>query len=168
MAEITNSHLIIKVIMSHLFQAEHRRLQKWTDIICNKQMLARGDNQSLGFLYAGEYHRPEWLPIGKFPKMGLHHSLWPEMDKFLADRKIIRDDEQLISQTLFAMVRGCSDQQELRDALPECLVSIIPEFTNMKRYCDAKVRIMSNERAHRQYLKVLPLIEAYAVARLIY
>ena len=131
-------------------------------------MLARGDTLSLCFLYAGEYHRPEWLPAGKFPKTGLHMTLWPEIDKFLADRKIIRDDEQLISQTLFALVRDCTDQQELRDALPECLVNIIPEFTSMKRYCDAEVKIMHNERAHRQYLKVLPLIEAYAVARLIY
>lgn len=166
--DITNSHQIIKAVVSYLFEAEFRRLQKWTEKLCEKQTLARGDPMSLGFLYGGEFHRPEWLPGGRWPRQALHETLRSEMEAFLRDRAIIRDHQQLISQTLFAMVRNCGTQQELRDALPDCLISIIPELSRIERVETVEFKISGNDRAYRQYLKALPLMENYSATRLIF
>lgn len=160
---------VIDKIINTLFAADNRRLQKWIDRLDSQNREARNDNMLLGFLYLGRYYRPSHVegpdPTGVKP---LDPTLYATVDAFLADEKLVDTDKAFIRQGLFTILDPCKDMQEVRDALPECLVDFLPELKELERNADECWTIASNPRAIRQFEKVRPKLEAYAVARMIY
>jgi hypothetical protein len=90
------------------------------------------------------------------------------MDLLVADQAIVDDNRAYVQQSLVNLFDPCESLQDMRDTLPECLVGCVPRLQQISREKEPAFTIKDNPRAMRQYLKVLPLMESYAAARLIF
>lgn len=157
---------MLQSILQKLFKAEYRRLaQVIIDLIKkNEEITGPAD----GFTYAGNYYAKQGLPRGKRNYKFLDYSLHSEMDRYLKASKDIVEDQRQISQILMRILAHVFSEQEVRDALPECIIDTVPEVTHLKRTMTEAYTIKNDERAWRQYQKILPRIQFYSVTRLMY
>lgn len=163
----------IETLKGRLFMPETRRLAIAIDRLIEQNEEILRDNMTRGFMFAGEVYRHSHSnTIYKSYPM-LAWDLNPEMERWLKDRKAVDLDRDQIGQMLFrlqsnVMQSGTEYQrQEQRDALPECLIPLVPEFRGIPRRMNVQFFLRS-ERDIRQYTKILPKIELYAMASLIY
>lgn len=160
----------ITLLMEQLFAPETRRLA----IVINK---LSGHNKILkraaadGFLYGGILYMPTGSVVTAGPnqaKTSLDLSLNSEMDTWIQDQKAIRCDQDLVKQMLFRLLKPCKSVREIRNTLPECLISLVPELNAEPRTDPAGYTLEGDERAKRQFDKLLPKIEMYSVTRFLY
>lgn len=165
---LTNSHKIISAIVSSLFTAEERRLGgvKEQLISFNKECFPNKPHD--GFSYEGSVYVPHNLVRGKPIIVSLHLSLTDAMDEYLSDIQRVWTDRHSISQMLFTLLSQCDSAQDIRDALPDCVVDTLPDLKRLARDKEEAYTLATNARNYRQYLKVLPRIEFYAMTRLLY
>lgn len=163
-------NVIIDAICRSLFEAENRRIQNWIDKLTRANQTIRNNRTLEGFLHEGVYYRPSWLGRGIWPHGPLHDDLVEEARIFVADRENVLRDQQFIRQILFTLLYPCNTDQDARDTLPECLMPIIGPmgFNIYSRTREPAWSIQGNARAIRQYEKILPKIEEYAAARMIF
>lgn len=166
MSTYRSAHKIIDHIVDVLFTAEHRRLTAFIDDLCRENQEAHGESLD-GFHYLGRFYRRQGLN-GQLKRKVLHFSLFPKMDAHLEDEAAIKSDELLIRQTLFQLLDPCRSEQEIRDALPNCLTDTLGESARLPRMSEAAFTIRDNPRAVKQYERVLPKLELYSAARLLY
>lgn len=161
-------HKIIDHIVKRLFEPDTRRLKQWADLLCNRNQEVKGGTCN-GFLYGGVFYRRSTIE-GHIPdKRAIDPSLFPEMDAYLKDESIMRNDLGYIRQALFMLLEPCMCNQDFRDALPDCLLPDMPEpLPSLNRQREMGFTISDNPRAVRQVEKVLPMIQIYATARLIF
>jgi len=162
---------LINELATKLFEPEVRRLLAMITTL-------NADNKKLkdlkvdGFLYGGQFYMPSGvstvvLAAGQ-AKATLHFSLNSAMERWLKDRKTIQDDRDLIKQMLFLILKPCESEQDIRDALPECLVSLDPTLSQYERSNDHAYTISHDVRAMRQFEKFLPKMMLYSATRLLY
>ena len=167
-SQIANSSEIVK----HLFLAELVRLDGVLNGIIDKNDRIHGIDVSAGFMHQGElYQRSN---ASRQPTAGerlmLNPDLWPAMDKYLKVSSRLIMEVHLVNQTVYRLVRGCMTYQDVRDALPECLVvqDQTGKYKELPRTRDAAWTLKGDAMALNQYEKVLPSIEYYAAAHLIF
>lgn len=159
---------LLDFILEQLFVAEFRRLRT------NVSKLNRQNNevrraQADGFMLNGLFYRDMESPPSADCAPALDLSLMADGLSFIADRDKVHHERQLIKQTLNHLVTGCSSSQDLRDALPDCLRdTLTQEINRLSRTREEAYTIRDNPRALRQYQKILPRIEFYSAARLLY
>jgi hypothetical protein len=160
---------LIEGIKAKLFEPETRRLAKAIDHLVEQHDEINRDH-TMGFMFGGEVYRHS--------RSNTIYKSWPmlawalneEMEKWLKDRKAVELDRDQIGQMLFRLqsaVLTSDTVQEKRDALPECLVCLVPQFRGLERRFNTRF-FLRTERDIRQYSKILPKIEMYAMASLIY
>lgn len=159
---------LIKYLLSELFVAEKRRLDKTVaDLIRENNELS--GVQAAGFLYYGEYYTAQGFQTTiAGGKITLHDNLTDKIKWHLKDAKIVADDERLIGQIIFKLIDPCETLQDMRDSLPDCLASMIPALANLPRHNEQGWSLRQDVRASRQFEKLLPKIEMYSAARLLY
>jgi hypothetical protein len=119
-------------------------------------------------MHEGVVYRTKDADKGPIPMKPLHASLFGEMDTLLAGQATIQMDQSFISQTLFKLLYPCESNQDMRDALPECLVSLIDELHPLPRQREPAYTIAGDQRALRQYEKMLPQIELYVAMKMLF
>lgn len=157
----------IEAIKKALFVPEERRLTAALDRLVDSHDEINKDH-TMGFSFNGEIYRHS--------RSSTIYRSWPvlvwalngEMETWLKDRKAIALDRDQIGQMLFKLLYQANDLQEMRDTLPECLVPIVPDFQGMPRKFNQEFLIRHNERDLKQFRKILPKIELYAISKLIY
>jgi hypothetical protein len=160
---------VIDEITTNLFEPEKRRIQGWVDKLIRANQEAYDVKEMPGFLYGGVFYRASWLGPGDWPgKKALHHSLYTEMDALLKDREGVYRDRDFIRQTLVKLLQNCDNSEQIRNTLPEGLVAMMPSLSCIRRTDEPACTIRGDARAMRQYEKMLPKIEVYSAARLIY
>lgn len=166
-----NSHQLIQAILAALFTAEHRRLEGELQRLhqANKNAWAKLAD---GFVFQGQFFIPKDVPNGPRTNLPLHERLWGEAKEFLADRKLIEDDGQNISQLMFKLLEPCGLtghlDQDIRDAVPECIQDLLSEeIRALSRIRPAK-EMLHHPRDWKLYDQVHPRIEFYSAARLLY
>lgn len=156
-----------------LFMAEERRLKATIDILVVANNEVQGQ-ALMGFFYNGDYyiHSKATFHVtpGTYgtPKTGLHYSLNDQMVAHLKDRVTVKLDRDQIKQILYKLTYQCPSDQEIRDALPECLVSLVPDLARIPRREPQVAFLMGDIRLKRQFLMLLPKMEMYAVSRFLY
>lgn len=169
-----STHLfqLISNILDLLFLPEVRRLNAIKLQITEKNSKLIG-RTFYGFRYEGDTYVPEELfylarmSRQTFPPVS--PELLNETDSFVTDLKIINKEKAQISQLLVLLLEPCRTRQEIRDALPDCLSSLVPDLESLSRTMDDPTwSIAHNPRAMRLYNKLLPKIQTYAAARLLY
>lgn len=162
---------ILATIDKTLFVAEERRLKAAIDALvmanneAHKQILS-------GFFYNGDYYlHSKMLPSlqsVRVPKPTLHISLNDQMQTHIRDKVTVKLDRDQIKQILYKLTYPCLSIQEVRDALPECLVSLVPELNKLRREKRQGMFFFGDQRTERQFLILLPKMEMYAVSRFLY
>ena len=164
---LDNCHHVIKRIMAEVFSAEERRLSRIRDQLlqANKELHPKPHD---GFRYRGETFLPEFLVKGTRTWAPLHSSLIDDADDYLRDKEQVWSDRQMISQILYTLLINCNNLQDIRDALPEPLVSTLPELSHFKRTREPGFTILNSVRTKRQLDKMIGRIEFYTTARFLY
>lgn len=162
---------IIQVIREDLVKAETRRLNRIL-VEVNREHRAITMAKHDGFVYNGTFYLPNQPSITHAGPKGradqVHPTLEKRMQDFEADKKIVVSEAGLISQILFVILDPCTSQQDMRDALPECLVECVEGLSALPRTNQEVWTILSNPRAMRQYEKLHPRMIFYTMARLLY
>lgn len=162
-----NSHKYITYILSELFKAETRRLEKSTDRILESHQEITHQRLD-GFMYQGKFYRHSNAAVGGGKRVSLHLDLWSKMEQHLADEKQVSLDHASIHQILFKLIEPCFCLQDIRDAIPDCIIDILPqEIRSLERRRNPEF-FLNHERDFKHYAKVLPRIEFYSAARLLY
>ena len=159
-------HIVIDHIIETLFAAERRRLTGAVNDLCTANREAYGEPLE-GFHYQGQWYRYDGV-TGKLRRKVLHFTLFDRMDAFLKDKAAIDLDEQMIRQTLFQLLDPCQSEQDMRDALPNCLTDTLGDAARLPRQSAEAFTILDNPRAMKQYKRILPKLEIYSAARLLY
>jgi hypothetical protein len=159
---------VVERVKKLLFEAEDRRLQAWIDKLAKQNQEAQGNPRLEGFIYNGTYYRTSTTGLGNWPHGALHHSLSDQMEVLEKDKAIIDQDRAFIGQMLGKLLRPCDSYQDMRDALPDCLVNIIPELSPLPRSLSVAYTIDGDARALRQFNEILPKIELYVAARMMF
>lgn len=166
--QVANSSEIVK----HLFLAELARLDGLINGLIDKNDRIHGIDVSAGFMHQGEYYQrtnaTRQPTAGE--KLMLNPDLWPAMDKYLKACSRLIMEVHLINQAVYRLVRGCMTTQDVRDALPECLVAQdqTGNYKKLPRTRDAAWTLAGDAMALNQYGKILPSIEYYAASHLIF
>lgn len=90
------------------------------------------------------------------------------MQTHLKDRVAVKLDRDQIRQILHKLLDVCLHMEHVRDALPECLVSLVPDLAKMPRKLPQERFLQVDARLKRQFLMLLPKMEMYAVSRFLY
>lgn len=168
-----NIYPFIHTILQSLFSAEERRLKNFIFKMNERNSEALGENFD-AFAYQGKVYRCTTL-LGRIRSPTLHESLQSDMDKYLVDAETIGNDKDAIKQLLFRLLEpsgftGHFDQ-DVRDAIPECIIDTInshfPEIASLPRMRPPAFNL-KHPRDFHLYEKVLPKLEFYSAARLLY
>lgn len=166
----SHSHwTLINWIVRHLFQKDEGHLTK-------REMALITDNVELGgspdgFRYMGEIHTQltgAAKTIGNYGR--IHPSLVPVLDDLKADREAMQNESDRIRQALALVLKDCKTNQDIRDALPNCITDLVPECQGLERTRPEAFTLANadNPRAYNQYMKLREKIEFYAASQLIY
>lgn len=122
---------------------------------------------SVGFLYMGDFYIVKNASMA--PTYGnrkvLDPSLYPKMQRYLNKTVTLIRDAEMVNQMVFRLLRGCITKQECRDAMPDCLANFMA--VQLPRTQEAAFTLQGDERAMRQYEKVLAIIEFYVGSQLL-
>lgn len=160
---------LVERLIDKLFGPEQRRLDGMLKTL-NQENKEASDSFIDGFLYKGEFFLPKSGSLtvagrGR-AKSVLHLSLHGRMQDWLVDRQGIEDDMAFVKQGLMQLLRPCKTTKEIRNTLPEALIPLAPELAPIPREDEPGCSIRDDERAMRQFQKILPKLEAYSVSRL--
>lgn len=159
-------HDAISGIIEKLFQAEKRRLQNGIDRLVEQHQEITNDART-GFMYNGVYFRhSNTKTIERLPMLAW--SLNDAMSAHLKDESAVMLDCQQIRQTLFKLMSVAKTDQQLRDVLPDCIVSLVPELDKIPRQDPVELLIAHDSRLMRQYSKMLPKMQIYTVGNILY
>lgn len=157
-----------------LFEAEDRRLKKIKDKLVEDNNKLN-DTDHICFVFNGDYYvhsgmlfHPAYAPSVSSPTVCLHLSLTDRMQDYLTDKKTVTADRHQIAQILYRILRTLDSLQQYRNAMPECIVSLVPALSSLQRTVPQLEYFNGDERLIRQYNNLLPKIEMYSVTRFIY
>lgn len=168
-----NAHQCVDAIMTRLFAPEDRRIAKLVTNL-NQQNSELKGKPLHGFMHMGKrYIAPEYMnmqrALARQPLPTLAFALLNVANDFDHEVKKLALDKDQIKQVLFQLIHQVMDLQELRDALPECLVPLVPEVKDLKRKINDPTWLIRNNRfAMKAYEKTLPKIEMYSVMGMMY
>lgn len=125
-----------------------------------------------GFIYMGEGYVPKGTPNGKRTLLPLHLDLWDEASSHIQDRKVIENDGAQIQMLLFKLLEPCGYTghlaQDVRDAIPECIIDVMHPDIRALRRTREPVSLLNHPRDWEFFNEVHPRIEFYSAARLLY
>ena len=158
---------ITQQIIHDLYAPELRRLQQKLKDVLSK-IDAPSDEvvyhyKGERFLVTGEEVKtPRGYPVVEMP---LH--IIPHLEEYLADEAQVCRDELIIKQLIAALLSECESEQDIRDALPECLVPAT-YLSQYERTRPPGYPFQNNPRLHKQFVKYEDVIYQYAAAKLFY
>jgi len=160
---------LIKKFLEDLFVGERRRLNKSITDLINQNNEIKSE-QAAGFIFMGEFYTaPGFVVLGKgIKRPTLDDSLTTKMEWHIKSSQRVADEERMIGQMIFKLLMPCETLQQMRDTLPDFLAEMIPALKQLDRHDEIGCSLKDDVRASRQLEKLLPRMEFYAAARLIY
>lgn len=159
-------HKLVDGLIDKLFSSDNARLAGWIDNLVKKNQQAKSIPGNT-FLYDGKQYRLSTLVGLVKENPTLHPSVLPAMSEYVTDEKIVDDEKSFVRQAIVRVLEPCETLQDIRDALPDCLVACIDGLMQLPRTRPEAFTIANDARATRQFMKMLPDIQSYAATRLI-
>lgn len=157
---------LVNNLTNKLINADFRRIKNDIDRLIEQHQEVTNDAR-MGFMYNGDYYRhSQSRTIERLPMLAF--TLSDAMAVIVKDKKQVELDKQQIGQILGKLLKDCKNSQQVRDALPDCLVSLVPDLAKLSRSVPVETMIGNDERLLRQYHKILPVIEVYSVGHMMY
>ena len=152
-------------IISGLFQPDSDRLQRRLSRTLTE---VSGTVPNTAFHYKGKtYFVDGNTAIRGAQVVDVPPTLVPQLEAYLQDRAQVEKDRDIIRQLVAALLQECENSQDIRDALPDCIVpaNIMQE---RERSRPVGYPFDSNPRLKRQLDKYHDTIFQYAAAKLLY
>jgi hypothetical protein len=159
-------------IVQELFIPELRRLDEMLNTVITRNGETHAVYDSSGFMYQGEFYlstKSSKLPMAGNRLMLADHLL-PDMQEYLYQVSKLMLEVNMVNQMVFRLVQGCKCYQDVRDALPDCLITLdkTGNLIPLTRTRKAAFTLVDDAMCRRQYEKVLPIIEYYSGTHLIF
>lgn len=148
-------------IIEKLFQPEKRRHKQICEDFLKRNNEIIGESRD-GFRYMGKAF------LAAYNAAPLATELVPDFSKHLSQWNQVQKDQQYIKQVLMNLLKPCVRKSEVRDALPECLVSFFPGLQGIVRTREHGWTLKDKPILYQQYKSILPKIEMYYATSLIY
>ncbi|MEQ1950903.1 hypothetical protein [Mesorhizobium sp. CN2-181] len=157
---------VVKLI-DGLFEVEERQLSKRRTKLIDKNTAAGGN--PAGFYFNGEIFAESPISPGLRRSLKpLDPSLLMEAGSIVADRKVINFDKGRVNQLLTMLLKDCHSTQDVRDALPNCMVEFLPGGSNLPRTRPEAFTLADNPLSYKQYMQSREKMDYYVAARLLY
>lgn len=160
-----------QAMLTELFSAETRRLETQLVELCRKNSHILGEAFT-GFRYEGKlYMIAGSTRLARYPL--LHYDLLDEMETYAKDSKTITSDRTMIGQLFPKLLDVFMDAQEMRNAIPDCMVRFAPDFIRRLSRTKDHEAVMREDlglssTTLKQFQQWLPTIEMYAATHLLY
>ena len=164
---VTETMRCYQDMLARMMEPEDRRLIRARDILVNEHM-TRSQSPLMGFMYRGRPYRHSQCPNIKLHFLAVHPELYEAVEAFLSDHESIQKDIQDIHQAMMPIVWKATSMQDLRDALPEGLVSLVPELSHLPRTREEAWCLEPGSRALNQFDRVRSKMDVFTMSRLIY
>lgn len=167
-----NSYQWIDAIIPKLFEAEDRYQDRLISDLNKANSEIKG-KRFLGFMHMGTAFVPKdlrnQLRMNRQPLPTLDFTLINRTEELVKHFTRTQLDKSQIRQLLFKLLCQCNNLQEIRDVLPDCLLPLVPEVAGLSReHQDPLYMVRSDKYFMREYERILPKIEFYAMSRMIY
>lgn len=168
---IPNTTTLIDQLTTTLFKHESEHADKLLNELIDANNRLKGI-VSVGILLQGkkfvptQYGKLTALQAVKIPS--LHFTLMECGNDFLREVNQSEIDKAQIKQILFKILQPCSNIQDVRDALPECIVNNHAPLLAMQRTREEVYTIKDDVRAMKQWKDLLPKISLFAMSKFIY
>lgn len=167
MSRDTRLFTTVTFLLNTLFEREEAFLTKRYNALIVQNVALGGSTD--GFRHMGVIYSQLTGPGRQRGSYGtLHRSLIPEVGTFLDDRKAIDNDKDRVKMALSLVLRDCQTFQDIRDALPNGVVDLIPECRGLVRTREQAFTLADNPRSYTQYMAIREKIEFYVASRLLY
>jgi hypothetical protein len=156
---------LCEMLIKQLFAPEYRQFHAQVDRLIDENDVLIG-RVTEGFNYLGTNYGRNGR-FGFMDSVTLNSKLAPRMGQLIHFMKQMELEKQLITQIVYKLIGPCKTSQDIRDALPECLVGMFDnDLKERSRTRDPAWTL--TERDMRQYRKILPKIETYATMKFLY
>lgn len=167
----SSMYTLITAIIAQLFVAEERRIKADIhDIIVenNKHQQCMSNR----IMYEGNSYVSEKLsPANVNTKGGTpptHDAMMDKMSAYVADVEKLALDKRQIAMVVYKLTDSCETLQELRNALPECMVPMIRALNGLPRTAETGDNLKDDPRIYEQVMEIIPSIKFYSAARMMY
>jgi hypothetical protein len=122
-----------------------------------------------GFLFEGQF----WTNLPKnqrklAEKRLLHASLHDSAQRYFTELHQVEAEKERLTQGLHLLLRDCHTMQDVRDALPDLALMIVPEFARFKRQRE-EAWPLQNKPLHFQTSKMISdIFGFYATNQILY
>lgn len=116
---------LIAVIIEKLTASEAKHLNGLESELLKEQQ--EYYPKDLGFLVNGTYCSGSNPYVNTAPRHALHKNIAEKGYKLLNSYEILADDKKYFTQAFSVLFRDCKTVQDMRDAIPESLLSICPQ-----------------------------------------
>lgn len=151
---------LVKALLDHIFIAPEEDIQKRLSDLVERNANAGGSGP--GFLHDGELvspHKP--ASLRGLTILPIHESLEDAAEVFVKDREKLKQDRQRIELGFSVVSSKCRTSQDIRDALPDTLVALVPELNQIPRTRPEGFLFQNNTTLKAQFQTVLDLLFDY-------
>lgn len=163
---------VVWSLVKALISADSKLVHGEIDELINQNNLIL-NAQHRGFCYNGLYYKSSIgdSPVAILQDMGydpvLSKQLVSRVDK-LADRwRQIETDRELLTRLFRDLTAPCRSIQDLRDALPECVIQFDPALQGMPRTREEAYTVRCDAALRLRYGMALERIHTYAAMHLL-
>lgn len=160
-------HAFLDGVIDKLFEPEMRRLD---GIIADLDAANREIRKLrvMGFMHNGQAYLPKAAKVRPKQFPALAFTLTNRAAAWITDQNAVFEDKQFIKQVLWLATKDCETLEDVRDALPESIVELVPELANKPRTKEDGYTLKDDDRLYGQYLKIRDKIDVYWACRMVY
>lgn len=164
---LANLYQFIDGVLDILFEPEVRRLEGIVTDLDAANREIRGLTIP-GFIHNGQTYVPKTAKVrpSRFPSLAFQ--LTNRAAEWVLDQKAVEEDRQMIRQVLWLATKDCKTMGEVRDAIPESIVELVPSMRNMQRNREDGYTLQHDDRLYGQYLRIRDKIDVYWACRMVY
>jgi hypothetical protein len=162
-----NIYPIIQEVNKILFEHEIKRLRNHELELVRENANLGGSSD--GFRYNGKVFTQQETKLisrGKFTVPNVE--MLPAVKLYLEDSNLIDYDKLRVNQAMTLVLKDTKSTQDVRDALPECLVQLLPSYRQYQRTRPEAFTLSENPRSYNQYMNLREKIEFYVASKMLY
>lgn len=154
-------------IMDGIGQIDKDRNQQLIDDLIEDNAIETGNPH--GFLYGGNFFSHlEPKSYRLVTQEPLHASLRERGDQLVAALRQFKNDSQMLRQGLTVLLRDCETDQDFKDALPNAIAMVLPEFSQLKRTREVAWTLKEKPLLFDQYRHTEELLTYYLSSRILF
>ncbi len=122
-----------------------------------------------GFIYGGDFYYDQDSTILERSEMkSLKLALKTEFVQFLQDRRAFYKEKQKLTQGISNLLVGCKNEQDIRDALPEIMITSLDHDFPARRQKEEAWTLRNKPLQFNEYEQTRGLIDFFITSRMLY